>query len=139
MIKMKIKIADYFIVGVILITGLAGFWFNLQNVSAAERKYAAIYVENNKVAELSLAPGDSFTYTLNFGENNQNVGLIEIEDGRVRMLPMDKDICPKGICSHTGWIEHSYESIVCLPNQIMIIFSETTGPNEHEDVDSVTF
>ncbi|WP_282433973.1 NusG domain II-containing protein [Desulfosporosinus lacus] len=29
-------------------------------------------------------------------------------------------MCPKSICSDTGWIETAYQSIVCLPNQITV-------------------
>ncbi len=137
--KLKIKIADYFIVGFVLLLGLIGFWFNLQEAGASGQKYAVIYVENEQVTELSLSPGDSFDYSLNFGRNEQNTAAIEVEDGRIRMLPMGEELCPRAICSHTGWIEHSYESIVCLPNQIMIVFEKgTTGKDDH-DIDGVTY
>lgn len=137
--KLKFKIADYLVIGIILITGLAGFWFNIQEAGAAGRKYALIYVQNEQVAELSLTPGDSFNYELNFGDRNQHTAVIEIEDGRIRMLPMDEELCPRSICSHTGWISYSYESIVCLPNQIMVAFSETPISEAENGIDGVTY
>ncbi len=137
--KLKIKIADYFIVGIVLLLGLSGFWFNLQEAGAAGQKYAVIYVENEQVEELSLSPGDSFDYTLNFGSDGQNSAAVEVEDGRIRMLPMGEELCPRAICSHTGWIEHSYESIVCLPNQIMIAFDESATESDDQDIDGVTY
>ena len=136
--KIRIKIADYFIIGSIIITGLVGLWFNLQEVSAAEQKYATVHLKNEQVAELSLSPGESYEYELSFGEDNQHTAKIEVADGRVRMLPMGEDLCPQAICSHTGWIEHSYESIVCLPNQIMINL-KNISPAETDDVDGVTY
>jgi len=136
--KLRLKIADYLIVGSILAWGIAGFWFNVQGVDAAEQKYATIYVENKKVAEISLAPGDRFTHTFQFGDNGEHSAVIEIENGRIRMVPLDEGLCPKAICSHTGWIEYSYESIVCLPNQIMIVFNEPSA-GEDEGIDGVTF
>ncbi len=134
--KLKIQIADYLVVGVILFLGLSGLWFNLQNASAAEQKYAVITVENEQVAELSLRPGESMSYTFQFGEKDQHTAEVEVEDGRIRMLPLPGGLCPKAICSHTGWIENSYESIVCLPNQIMINLDSATA--EDEEIDGVT-
>ncbi len=136
--KIKIKITDYLVILVILLWGVVGFWFNLQHASAAERKYATIYVENIQVAELSLAPGESYSYAFQFGTGSNHTAQLEIEDGKVRMLPLGEELCPNAICSHTGWIEYEYESIVCLPNRIMIVFSEMPGGNE-EGIDGITF
>lgn len=36
------------------------------------------------------------------------------------MQKMNKEICPRGICSDMGWISKTYESIVCLPNSIVV-------------------
>lgn len=139
MIKLKIKIADYIIVGAIMLWGLTGFWFNLQEASAAEQKYAVIYVQNQRVAELSLSVSDQYNYNIQFGKNNEHSAVIEIKNGQIRMLPLDDELCPKAICSHTGWITYSYESIVCLPNQIMIVFTERTAGSSAGDIDGITY
>ncbi len=137
--SIRIMILDYIVVAVILLSGVAGFWLNWTEAGAAGPKYAAIFVNNRQVAELSLIAGDKFDYTLSFGENNQYPATIEINDGRIRMLPLSEDLCPRAVCSHTGWIEYSYESIVCLPNQIMVVFSGSSRPGEVEGIDSVTY
>ena len=137
--SIRIKIADYLVIIVLLLWGVAGFWFNWQEASAAGSKYARVFVQNRQVVELSLPPGDEFDYTLSFGEINQHTATIEIDDGRIRMLPLSEDLCPRAVCSHTGWIEYSYESIVCLPNQIVILFSESSRPGEDEGIDSITY
>jgi hypothetical protein len=131
----RFKLADYFIIGVLLLAGLAGLWYNFQQGSRLQQKYAVIYVDNRPVAELSLGQNDLFEYTIAFGDGHEAV--LEIEEGKVRMLPMSVDLCPKGICSHTGWIAHPYESIVCLPNRIMVVFS--SSPTESEEIDGVTY
>lgn len=56
-------------------------------------------------------------YDFKFGEHT---GTIQMQEGRVRMLPMNLDICPGKVCSDTGWIQESYQKIVCLPNKIMV-------------------
>ena len=136
--KLKFKIIDFVIIALLLIWGLGGFWFNIRQVSAAERKYAAVFVDNQKIAELSLAPAEAYTYTFSFGEQNEHRASLEIDGGRIRMLPLEESLCPNAVCSHTGWISHDYESIVCLPNRIMVVFIETPKA-EDEGIDGVTF
>ncbi len=130
------KKTDYAIIFFILVLSLVLLWMNLQHTEGSEnRKYVSIYVDNNLVAELSAGHGESYSYNFNFGQGNEAV--LEIDDGQVRMLPLGKDLCPKGICSHTGWIIHPHESIVCLPNRIMVTISGQQGYNN--DIDGVTY
>ncbi|TCT15562.1 hypothetical protein EDC18_103268 [Natranaerovirga pectinivora] len=49
-----------------------------------------------------------------------HLGLVEVSNGSIRMLEMNKEICPNAICSNTGWIDKSYQIIVCLPNRITV-------------------
>lgn len=136
--KLKFKITDIIIIAAILFWGLAGFWFNIKQASAAERKYAAVFVDNRQVAELSLVPGESYGYSFQFGEKDQYTAQLEIEDGKIRMLPLSEELCPNAVCSHTGWISHDYESIVCLPNRIIVVFTEMPASNS-DGIDGVTF
>lgn len=136
---LKIKKTDYIVITAILVWGLVGFWFNIQQAGAAEHKYATIYVQNEQIAELSLSEADSYEYSFDFGPENEHTALVEVEEGRIRMLPLEDDICPRQICSHTGWIEYAYEKIVCLPNQIMVVFNESSRGTTREDLDGVTY
>jgi len=43
--------------------------------------------------------------------------VIEIEDGSVRMISSD---CPDQLCVHQGAIHKAGESIICLPQRIVI-------------------
>lgn len=45
---------------------------------------------------------------------------IEVAGGRAHILPLPGDICPRGICSHTGWIEKPGQAAICLPNRLVI-------------------
>jgi len=45
---------------------------------------------------------------------------------------MNKEICPNAICSDTGWIDKGYQSIVCLPNNIVV----TIEGNKDEGIDA---
>lgn len=54
----------------------------------------------------------------------KGVAELEVRDGAVRLLEMPKRLCPRKICSHTGWIRRSGESIICVPNQLVIRLSQ---------------
>ena len=56
---------------------------------------------------------------------------IVIDNGRVRF---SSSPCPKKYCIHQGWINKVNQTIVCLPNQILI--SITDG---NESYDSVNY
>ncbi|WP_286909850.1 NusG domain II-containing protein [Clostridium sp. UBA1652] len=75
---------------------------------------------------------ESITYQIDF---NNNIGYIEVKDGKVRMLEMSKEICPNSICSDTGWIDKIYQSIVCLPNNIIV----TIEGVEDDTIDAQSF
>lgn len=51
------------------------------------------------------------------------------------MLPISKELCPQGICSHVGWIEHPGDAIVCLPNRLVLTI---VGGDAAEMLDGVT-
>lgn len=77
-----------------------------------------IKVDNKLVKKVPINnSGKSKTYDFNF---NGNTAYVESKDGKVRMLEMSKELCPNGICSKTGWIDQTYQSIVCLPNKIVV-------------------
>ena len=79
--------------------------------------YVIIKVENEIVKKIEINNRTKGTYNFKF---NNNEGEIEIKNGAVKMKEMRKIICPRGICSKTGWIEKSYETIVCMPNKIIV-------------------
>ena len=52
---------------------------------------------------------------------------------------MNRDACPLGICSETGWINSAHQSIVCLPNEIIITLRENPTEKElFENIDGIT-
>ena len=96
-----------------------------------ENANIAIKVDNKLVKEIPLNySGDSKIYSFNF---STHTGYIESKNGKVRILELPKDLCPDGICAKTGWIDKDYQSIVCLPNKIVITV-EGTGSKSNIDV-----
>lgn len=54
---------------------------------------------------------------------NGGTNLLVVEDGAARI---EEASCPDGVCVHTGRIRRNGQSIVCLPNQVVVeIVSDT--------------
>lgn len=81
-----------------------------------------VKVDNKTVIEINIDQEQkNKIYEFEF---DNNIGYIEVENGAARVLEMDRSICPRGICSQFGWKNGTYETIVCLPNSIVISFEE---------------
>ena len=93
------------------------------------------------------SPGDSVTVTVDgevygvfslsentaediyTGENNENLNRLVIKDGKALM---ETATCPDGICVSHKSIFRDGESIVCLPNRVVITVTRegsTDGPD----------
>jgi hypothetical protein len=84
---------------------------------------ASISVNGKEVMTRSLQNGNEQIAI----EGYRGESYIEISEGRVRMVDSD---CPDKLCVRTGWISRPGESIVCLPNKVVIeIKSGEGGPD----------
>lgn len=121
------------IVSILLISVIAIFAIRITK-KEYDNKTVVIYADGQKVYESAMADiADEKRISFKFGEN---IGYLNIENGAVRMEEMDRKICPEKICSDTGWISESYETIVCLPNKIAVRFE---GGAASDIVDEVAF
>ncbi len=113
----KMTLWDKILISLLIMINI--FWLGLTLLlnSNDENKIIEIKVYGDIVKKLELTEYTENIYSFQFGEN---IGYIEVKNGAVRMLEMDKDICPEGICSNTGWIKEEYETIVCMPNGIIV-------------------
>ncbi len=82
----------------------------------------------------------SFSKSELSGEEIYTIGLekgiaeIEINSGEIRMLPMPRELCPRGICSARGWIKRPGAAIICLPNRIVV---QLYGDEKKSRIDAV--
>lgn len=135
LMRLKLTFYDKFFIVLILLCSLGGFVLNFSLEAAGEQKYVIVHVDNEFVMEISFNEETEEMVPFPFGENREHVAVLEIKQGRVRLLPIeDRSLCPRGICAHTGWISRSYESIVCVPNRIIISFRDKVL----DDVDGIT-
>jgi len=130
---------DFLVIAMFIALGVGGLVYNFYFYGGYERKYVEVYVENELVKEISLDDQDERVFEIPFQSHGEtHYAELEVEDGKVRMLPIGEDLCPRGICSHTGWISQEYETIVCVPNQIVVTFSEA-GEESEDDIDGITY
>lgn len=78
-----------------------------------------ITVDGSIYVDVPLAKSDIFYITGKYGTN-----CIEVKDGYVRMISAE---CPDQICVHHTSIHYNGETIICLPNKIIV---EITGGEE---------
>jgi len=95
-------------------------WAAFQLWPTPDQLLAVVEIAGEKVLQFEVpATGspESARHRITFPRGE---ATIEARDGRVRILPMSEAVCPLGICWATGWIGRTGQSIVCLPNRIVI-------------------
>ena len=132
---MKFTFYDKLFASLVVVSSLALFLLNFQLSAGPAQRYVSVHVDNEFVMEISFAENTDRLVNIPFGKDGEHTAVLEIEDGKVRMLPISEALCPRGICSHTGWISNDYQSIVCVPNRILVTFSE----KRDNGLDGVTF
>ena len=58
---------------------------------------------------------------------------LEISAGRIRIVDSD---CPRQICTHAGWISRPNQTIVCVPNKILVEIKGVAGSG---GIDAVSY
>ena len=135
LIKIRLTFYDKLFIAFVLAVSIGVFLLNLRLDAAAEQKYLTVHVNNELVMEFSFNNKTEQQISFSFGEKKEHLAVLEISGGRVRMLPLSRELCPRGICSHTGWISRNYQSIVCVPNRIIVAYSD----KKIDGVDGVTY
>lgn len=118
---------DWILAGIVLI---ATFFFLAGNSFFAGRnkdteKYVKIKIDGKVFGEINLDEDEE----ISLGEHNR----IRIEDGEVSMIWAD---CPDQICVEHPNISKNHESIICLPNKVIleIVDKADKGSKEHDAV-----
>lgn len=103
---------DLLLGGLLLLVSF-GSLFAVRRMMAAEGSTALVYSDGRLVSEYAL----SETRSLTVGHT-----VIQILEGRVRIQESD---CPRRVCTRTGWISHPSQTIVCVPNRLLIEIAGT--------------
>ena len=113
-----IKKADIVLFFVLLAVGLTISWASLNSGQTGEKVRISVGGETYGVYDLAQ------DRTIQVRQNGHTNNII-IEDGHVSMASSD---CANQVCVNTGAIYLAGDSIVCLPNRVMVeILSESKG------------
>ncbi len=88
-------------------------------------KKALVYYENDLVLNIDLSINQERVYYVD-GYNGK-VKIIA-DEGKIKV---DSENSPLHLCSKQGYISKSYETIVCLPNKVIIKI------DTQEDLDAI--
>ncbi len=123
-----IKKADIVLFILILLFGLAVSWWSLTTNTGGDK--AIVTVDGQLYGTYSLAQDQTIEVVQDTGHTNH----ITIKDG---VVSMTFSTCKNQVCVDTGAISETKDSIVCLPNKVMIEIQGSKG-SEGGDVDVIT-
>lgn len=113
----KIKNDVIFIAAILILAALAAL---LLFISRSEGDRVTVTVDGKLFGEYPLS--EDRTVEIKQGEH---YNVLIIEDGYARI---ERASCPDGICSSHRPVKHDGESIICLPNKVVIeVHSSSDG------------
>lgn len=101
---------DIFLIIIIILLGITLSLLKKDNNGSM----AYVYYDGNKVLDIDLTDYNYRTYEV---EGLLGIITIETVDGKVKVV---EENSPKHLCSIQGYISSSNESIICLPNKVVI-------------------
>ena len=113
-----------FIFGVILLIIFIGAFLSVQVTGSEGDKQARIYRQNRLIRQVQLT-----------GEEKIQLdgATLAVKEGQIRITESD---CPHKICEHRGWISHSAQTIVCVPNKLLV---EIVGVQSEKTYHAVSY
>ena len=110
------------IVGLLLVSAIGMFYLFIFRKNGDTVK---VTVDGKTYATYSLS--ENITKDIYSGENNEHLNRLIIEDGKAYI---ETATCPDGICVDHSPIFRDGESIVCLPQHVVIsIITNSVGDN----------
>ena len=100
-----------FIASILFFSIISFFWFNYSRFQPSSQARMVLAYQKDKLLEQAELEKDKIITIL--GDRMQ----LEVRGGSVRVLNSD---CPHHICKNMGWIKYNGETIVCVPNQVLI-------------------
>jgi hypothetical protein len=122
---------DIIIIVVVIVTSLIGAGaYTLAHRGKYDKKYAEVYVQGKLYETVPLdskTDKKTFTVKTDLGSN-----LVSVGDGGVKIIDAD---CPDKVCIKDGFKDKPGETLVCLPNKVIV---EIKGEKEQQ-VDELSY
>jgi len=120
--KKKVRKNDFiFLIGIMLIAVLC---FGIQFLTSDSGGNLIVQINGEKIGSYPL--DEDVEFDINGGTNR-----VKITGGKVQMVRAD---CPDQICVHHKEISKNNETIICLPNKIVLSIES----EEEAEVDATT-
>ena len=116
---------DIFLIAGLLATALLGLGIIKYRTGGTDT--VVIRVDGKEVIRAPLAEDQRFFVDGPLGKTE-----IEVRDRRVRVI---NPPCKRKICAQTGWIDKPYQTIICVPNRVVI---ELLGGAGKDELDGIT-
>ncbi len=97
---------------IIAVLAAVGAWLGFQSLAPKAAK-AVVLVHGRRYETLTLDKAATFDIKW----DGVHIMTVKTEPGKVRVT---YSTCKAQICVHTGWISRDGQSIVCVPNQVII-------------------
>lgn len=128
--KMKMKIGDFVIIAIIVAISVAIFIYSGNRINKkAVSKSVSIQINGKEIEQIEFS--DELIGTTKEIKTEYGYNLLEFGDGKVRSIEAD---CPDQIDVLQGYISEVGETIVCLPNRMVV---EIIDDVDVDDVDLV--
>ena len=127
----KLTKGDKVLIFFIVLVSLLSFIYINRYAFSTKEKYVSVQVNGQEVKKVLYDEkliGHTIPIQTEYGYN-----LLEIGDQRVRVIEAD---CPDKIDVKQGYIQRVGETIVCLPNKLVI---EIKGITEEDDIDIMSY
>lgn len=121
------KKKDWYVIMAGILAAAAAWFIINRPVKEPGSSMVVIYKDGREYERLPLGRNDTVTLK---GDNG-SVNVVRIQDGKAEMLEAN---CPDQICVHTRPAEKDGQSVICLPNRVVIEIKST----EKESIDGVS-
>lgn len=121
------KKGDYVVFALIILLSSGIFLMSRNTVVEAAEKQVVISVDGKVEGRYTLSENENKSYTIDnkFGKNTFTI----TNDG----VHMTESSCKDKICMHMGHITEIGDSIICLPNRLIISLESADKNNQQEN------
>lgn len=110
-LKLSFRKGDWLAIMIVALLGITVALLFAEKTASSDPEIVQIFQDNQCIAEYSLSEDNTISVEGKYSN------LIQISGGRVAII---KSNCPGEDCIHSGWIDSTGRSIVCLPNKVEI-------------------
>lgn len=128
--RKTIKKSDFIIIGIILIAAVI-FYFINQFYYSKEGESVLVLVDNEEVGRYSLE--EDLNLVIHSGEKETNTLIIQDQKAKIA-----EATCPDKLCVNNHAVSKSGESIICLPNKVIIKVISNDKDNNEPEIDAFT-